>query len=41
MAEHDDNVVDGTYLRDSIEARKEMEEDFQGAGAVANVTSYI
>jgi hypothetical protein len=41
MAEHDNEIVDETYLRDSIKARKQIDEDFQGAGAVANVNSYL
>jgi hypothetical protein len=41
MAEHDDKVVNETYLRESIEARRQMDEDFQGAGAIANANSYL
>ncbi|KID82559.1 AAA family ATPase, partial [Metarhizium majus ARSEF 297] len=40
-AEYDEKVVDETYLNDSIKTRKEMEEDFQGAGAVLNTNAYI
>ena len=41
IAEHDKNVVDETYLRDSVEARKQLDEDFQGAGATENMNSYV
>ena len=41
MAEYDEKVVDETYLRASIEARKQLDEDFQGVGAIANTHLYL
>ncbi len=41
MAEYDGNVVDKTYLGESIEAREQLDEDFQGAGAVGSTNSYL
>ncbi len=34
-------VLDETYLRESIDARKQLGEDFQGVGAIANSSSYF
>jgi hypothetical protein len=33
MAEYDGKVVDETYLRESVETRKQLDESFLGAGA--------
>ncbi|KAH8878683.1 hypothetical protein GQ53DRAFT_82027 [Thozetella sp. PMI_491] len=41
MAKYDNKAVDETYLKASIAARKQLDEDFQGAGAVENNHSYI
>jgi len=41
MAEYDGKVVNETYLKESIETRKQLDEDFQGAGAIENTHSYL
>lgn len=39
MAQYDKTVVSGTYLEESIAAREQFQQDFQGVGAVENLNS--
>lgn len=41
MAEYDGKVVNVAYLRESIETRKQLDEDFQGVGTIENTHSYL
>ncbi len=41
MAQHDGKVVNEKYLRDSVAIRKQLEEDFHGAGAIENSHSHM
>ncbi|KAH6982431.1 hypothetical protein EDB80DRAFT_825115 [Ilyonectria destructans] len=41
MAEYEDTIVRKAHLEDSIAAREQFQRDYQGAGAVDNLTSYL
>jgi hypothetical protein len=36
MVEYNNTVVNETYLRESVRARKQLDEDFPSAGAIEN-----